>query len=256
MILPEYSPASNEPPVLGISQAEWESAAEAEEVYRERAPGIVKDEREIMRAIAARLPFRTDPQTMEHLAALRIQRMRRAVDRADPEAARLFRRARKSGIRIGLISNADVTDRKYRSFSALARYFDDAVFSCDVGMMKPDPRIYRLAMKRPDVSAGESVFIGDGGSGELEGAKAAGMKTVLSEALLTRSAEEREGLLRYADMSAAGFRELWEKSRISCRAAPCIVRARGGRSFHVSKKQLRPLSNPFPMGYNKGRHST
>ena len=39
---------------------------------------------------------------------------------------------------------------------------DEPVFSCVVGLCKPDPRIYRLALERLSVQAEESLFVGDG----------------------------------------------------------------------------------------------
>jgi putative hydrolase of the HAD superfamily len=38
-------------------------------------------------------------------------------------------------------------------------YIDDLVYSHEVGLLKPDPRIYRLSCERLGVAPGEVVFI-------------------------------------------------------------------------------------------------
>ena len=63
--------------------------------------------------------------------------------------------------------------------SAFAGLVDDAVFSCSVGLVKPDARIYRLAAERLGLEPAEYLFVGDGANDELAGAERAGMKAVL-----------------------------------------------------------------------------
>ena len=57
--------------------------------------------------------------------------------------------------------------------------FDSTVFSCAVGLRKPDPRIYRLACEELEVEPAEALFVGDGANDELAGAEAVGMRAVL-----------------------------------------------------------------------------
>ena len=53
------------------------------------------------------------------------------------------------------------------------------MFSCSVGLKKPDPRIYQLAANRLEVEPESCLHIGDGGSNELTGASKVGMHPVL-----------------------------------------------------------------------------
>jgi HAD superfamily hydrolase (TIGR01509 family) len=85
---------------------------------------------------------------------------------------------RENGHLLALISNATSETAEAWPQSPLARCFDVAVFSCDVGLAKPDPAIYRIAAERLGLAPGECVFVGDGADGELAGAAAVGM-TVL-----------------------------------------------------------------------------
>ncbi|HEY94165.1 MAG TPA: HAD family hydrolase, partial [Dehalococcoidia bacterium] len=61
----------------------------------------------------------------------------------------------------------------------LSDYFDVSVFSCRVGIMKPDPRIYHIACDQLSLEPEECLFVGDGDSSELSGAAGVGMSTVL-----------------------------------------------------------------------------
>jgi putative hydrolase of the HAD superfamily len=57
--------------------------------------------------------------------------------------------------------------------------FDAVVFSYQLGVRKPDARIYRRALEEIGVAPGEAIFVGDGGSDEHRGAQALGIATVL-----------------------------------------------------------------------------
>ena len=60
-----------------------------------------------------------------------------------------------------------------------AGLFDSTVFSCSVGLRKPDPAIYRLALDELGVEPADAMFVGDGANDELAGAERVGMRAVL-----------------------------------------------------------------------------
>jgi putative hydrolase of the HAD superfamily len=55
--------------------------------------------------------------------------------------------------------------------------WDSIISSHEIGVEKPDPRIYAAALKQMGLSAGQSIFVGHSPE-ELDGAHAIGMKTV------------------------------------------------------------------------------
>ena len=83
---------------------------------------------------------------------------------------------RERGLKVGLISNCSEEEVISFGQSGLAPYFDDVIFSYEVGVAKPNPEIYRMACDRLGVTPQESLFIGDGGSDELRGASNAGLR--------------------------------------------------------------------------------
>jgi putative hydrolase of the HAD superfamily len=86
---------------------------------------------------------------------------------------------RARGLRLGLISNCSSEVGELWEESAFASRFDVVVLSAIEGVQKPDARIFRLALERLGVEAGETIFVGDGEAGELPGAAAVGMRAVL-----------------------------------------------------------------------------
>jgi HAD superfamily hydrolase (TIGR01549 family) len=63
-------------------------------------------------------------------------------------------------------------------FCGLAPLVDILVASEEVGVLKPDPEIFRIALKRADVAADEAVMVGDAWVNDVEGARNAGIRAV------------------------------------------------------------------------------
>ena len=92
-----------------------------------------------------------------------------------PDAVPTLEELRRRGHLLGMISacSQEVPDVWERTpFGGL---FDSTVFSCSVGVSKPDPRIYDSAREELGVEAGDCLFVGDGANDELPGAERAGM---------------------------------------------------------------------------------
>ena len=66
-----------------------------------------------------------------------------------------------AGFRLYILSNTSVAYRRFRSEIPGIRYFDDMLISADVGLVKPDPEIFRLACRRFDIIPSESAFVDD-----------------------------------------------------------------------------------------------
>lgn len=85
---------------------------------------------------------------------------------------------RKRGLKIALISNCFSEEAEVIRESVLAEYFDVMCLSYELGMKKPDLRIYEHCVKELGVAYEECLYVGDGGSNELEAAEECGMKAV------------------------------------------------------------------------------
>lgn len=207
LIYPSYL-IENEYDVIGISPSEWESYAENNILYDERAKGKIRNEREIIDRIVNIMPYKVTGEQKRKILLKREERMKRALLSVDNKVLEILGRVREKGVKIGLISNADIIDIKYWNDSPLSAFFDSVIFSCDVGILKPQTEIYQLAMKRLNVKPEESIFIGDGGSNELFGAQRAGMKTIFSEYLDCKSKIQKEMIIKYSDYHIESFDDI------------------------------------------------
>jgi epoxide hydrolase-like predicted phosphatase len=81
--------------------------------------------------------------------------------------------------RTGLLSNAwiDARSAVTQRYPGLMQVFDESIFSAEVGMRKPDPRVFALIVKQLGVEAAEAVFVDDFEHNILA-AQACGLKTV------------------------------------------------------------------------------
>ena len=90
-----------------------------------------------------------------------------------------LRKLRERGFRLGMISVCSEEVAELWEETQFAGLFDSTVFSCSVGLRKPDPAIYRLALDELGVEANEALFVGDGANDELAGAERVGIRAVL-----------------------------------------------------------------------------
>jgi len=81
--------------------------------------------------------------------------------------------------RLGLITNGpDDLQWEKLERTGLEDRFATVVISREVGVMKPDPAIFQIALDKLSVPAAESVYIGDSLTHDVAGAQAAGMKAI------------------------------------------------------------------------------
>ncbi len=85
---------------------------------------------------------------------------------------------KEKGIKIGLISNCFSEEAVVIRKSKLFPYFDAVCLSYEQGVQKPNEEIYRRCMDNLCVKENECLYVGDGGSHELETAKKIGMKAL------------------------------------------------------------------------------
>lgn len=156
----------------------------------ERQTGRVGDMAEHLRTIAARAgAWPSDGQVAEALEARAAMYRRWFVPR--PGAEEVLETIRARGLALALVSMcAPDTPAMWRS-SPLGGTVDVEVFSCEVGLRKPDGAIYLRACEGLAVEPSACLYVGDGAYRELSGATAVGMRAVL-----LRDPDEEAEMLR------------------------------------------------------------
>ncbi len=123
-----------------------------------------------------------------------------------PDTVPVLREAERSAYLLAVVSNAQ---RLFCSdeirLLGLERFFPHVVLSTDYGFLKPDPRLFSIALTLLGVAPGEAVYIGDSPENDVSGPKQAGMRAVL----LNR---DREKLNPAAspDFVAADLEQAWQ----------------------------------------------
>ena len=92
-----------------------------------------------------------------------------------------FERLRSSGFRIAALSNMPYGEQEMCDTLGLTGHVEFAVTSGDVGVEKPDPRIFRAALERAGVDAANAMMVGDSISSDLRAAEAVGIRAVLMD---------------------------------------------------------------------------
>ena len=151
-----------------------------------RATGRIKDPVEVIRVVIHAIDPTIPMERIEWAALRRARRFENALTLVEEATVSAVEQLRLAGVKVALVSNACHGEIEAWSRSPLAPHFDATLFSCEVGMVKPDRAIYEEALRRVDVAPQDAIFVGDGGSDEHRGARAVGLRT----ALVTRHASE------------------------------------------------------------------
>ena len=96
----------------------------------------------------------------------------------DREMIRAVRAARAAGIRTALLSNSWGVE--YYPHDLLEELFEQIVISGQVGLRKPDPAIFEMAIERIGLPASDCLFVDDLHH-NIEAAEEAGLRGVLHE---------------------------------------------------------------------------
>ncbi len=160
-------------PRLGLDDAAYRPE------WRQRRLAIVTGRQtfvDVLAEIGTTLGSTPASQILEAVRQERVEVKARALATIPREVVHLLDELLQQGKRIGVISNCIPEDVVSWAASALGSRVEHAIFSFAVGCSKPDAAIYREALRRFGVTPDRALFVGDGMSGELDGASAVGLR--------------------------------------------------------------------------------
>lgn len=146
--------------------------------FAERMTGAFKDYQGCIRHICTDLKVLVGEEQVELAAKTQFDMTRRELMTLHEGALDVLSLLRERGYKIGLISNCSFDATRVWGETRLAPLIDVVVFSCSVGMMKPDPRIYGLATGQLNVKPQDCLYVADGIGRELATANQTGMHSV------------------------------------------------------------------------------
>lgn len=98
--------------------------------------------------------------------------------RATKDAAEVLAALRAHGLRTGVVSNFDHRLKSILDGLGLRALLDMIVLPADAGALKPDARIFRVALSQLDVVESEAAYVGDDAERDIAGARAAGLRAI------------------------------------------------------------------------------
>ena len=135
-----------------------------------------------------------DEATIANILDKRIKTKAVCFEYVQPEVFQLLKTLRDMGLQIAIVSNCSSEEVKVLKDSEIYKYFDEVILSYEVHMKKPDPCIYEEAAKRLGVEVEECIFVGDGGSNELVGARNVGMKAIQAKWYTNQYPKKRDNI--------------------------------------------------------------
>lgn len=146
--------------------------------YEERMTGAISDHGTVLREICIAAGIRPPEQEIQRLVEERIEAKARPFLRVDVGIVEMLEELRRRRLQVGVITNCTCEEAAAWASSPLASLVDVAIFSYEVGVIKPQPEIYTFACNRLKAVPEDACFVGDGGSDELRGAQAVGLHPI------------------------------------------------------------------------------
>ena len=181
----EYPPTEE---VLGVEKSAWRK--QVFNPHHPRFTGAETDPYRIIESLARAINPDIHDSVIRDATDQRIARFERVLSSVPQSTLSTLSDLRAQGLKTALISNADSIETQAWDRSPLAPLFDVTVLSWQVGLAKPDARIYQYCLDRLNTSASRGAFVGDGGSDELSGARAVGLLPIFVTGLAPALTEQ------------------------------------------------------------------
>ena len=165
----------NQAAALGVDAARLD--AEMTATVAERFTGAGGTIEGSLAWVCDRIGAHPSPDQLAEGARVRLA-AERAFGRPRPEAVPLLTELRAAGLTIGLVSDCSAELPQYFPDLPIAPFVDAPVFSFELGVKKPAAAIFLACCAALDVAPDRCLYVGDGGSNELFGAREVGMRAV------------------------------------------------------------------------------
>lgn len=116
-----------------------------------------------------------------------------------PETKRVLGELQERNFRLGLISNLASPYKKPFFDLGLESYFERTLFSCEVGLLKPDVRIYQRILQEMKLSPFQTFMVGDKINCDVDPPKSVGMNAIIIDRnnQYQPSIKSLEGIFQY-----------------------------------------------------------
>jgi len=96
-----------------------------------------------------------------------------------PDTVPVLKKLKAAGYYLAVISNSDGSVEDELQRAGLDEYLEFVIDSSVVGVEKPHPEIFQMALERSGIKPGEAVYVGDTYPTDIGGAELAGLRGIL-----------------------------------------------------------------------------
>lgn len=154
---------------------------ELEEYYLERDTAFVEHTTfYLLRNLVAAWGYPHVSDNLLRGALAKMYAVSEAYWKIEEDALETLQALRTAGCRLGLISNAadDADVQTLIDKGGLREFFDPILTSAAVGIRKPNPRIFQMALAHWGLPPERVVVVGDSLDADIRGARNAGMRSI------------------------------------------------------------------------------
>ncbi|MBM3235182.1 HAD family hydrolase [Candidatus Poribacteria bacterium] len=181
---PNWKPGPSVAEQLGVDEKVFGMEMHARQ--KKRYIGVFPDYPSVLRDVYQVMGYSVDEEAIKKLNSERLTAKAAPFACIEDDVIHALKSIKQMKLKIGLISNCSPEEVIAWDACRLSCFFDDVVFSFQVGCAKPEPKIYHLACQRLNVKPEQCIFVGDGGSDELTGASQVGMTSYFATWFLER----------------------------------------------------------------------
>ncbi|QEE15032.1 HAD family hydrolase [Promethearchaeum syntrophicum] len=133
-----------------------------------------------LQQLAFKLDVLLKREELEELAILSIQAWAKNHN-LDKYAVKILSELKEKNYKIALVSDFDHPPYIYKFLEKhkLIPYFDSIIISGNLGVKKPNPKMFNMALRETRLYANEVLFIGDSMEHDIQGAHGVGMVSIL-----------------------------------------------------------------------------
>ena len=111
--------------------------------------------------------------------SLHMAEMYRPESIVPEDVRRVLPKLKEAGYMMAVISNRDKPFQETMDSHGLTEFFDFSLAAGEVDIYKPEPGIFEHALRRANIRARETVYVGDNYFADVIGARRAGLQPVL-----------------------------------------------------------------------------
>lgn len=193
---PDWRPGPTTADRLGVPNEVFDDVWRAR--HSDRMVSAV-DFRDVLREACSAAGRRVDAtvsRTIENLYDERLTAKAKPLRTVDSRVADALAQLRQRSLKLAVLSNCSIEEIAFWDDNPLAGLVDTAVFSCHLGLAKPQAAAFHHVCREVGAVPDRVAFVGDGGSDELVGAAAAGLTAFRARWFLDRwpTARQRRDL--------------------------------------------------------------